>query len=488
MVKMHELVKSLSASYKSIDSRKANLKVGDDWVSVLSIVRLSRLSHEDLVRKHRTLLDRHGLIETPSFRIELDAKEFSEANWEALKQSLVEGQPNEWARQPVDLNSADFLQAVKKAEEESQYLLKRQIDELDLYPSVGPALYGENDWPSLVAYARVGKVMTEGSLSSLACLSSVNRELMMKDSSFTDVYDLLASVLDTGILGTGYQSGAYVKVPIYSNISHWDLAESSVLVRVLLDTNLLPFHLAISQRDSQGRPKFSRRIEITPGEVSDFSNGLAVWEKTIPLVEGLGGDDRLQVSLIHPSIPLEVGRSEKEVRWLLSYKKVLRHPLVRVASAFISWDELETHLTSRNAEQHELAVARLLTLMGLQSLPLGKLGFERLNGDPQMTADVLALHTQSNSLLLVGCTTGDPEDSDFNTLKRAQSHIESPSVKGAQVIVKPVIFCARTAPASKERRLGVKVLDAEDIHKIVSLLRQEAPEKALEECLGIVGN
>jgi hypothetical protein len=84
-----QLLNAFGSTYRSIDVRSASLKVGDQWLNAMTVVRISRKSPEEIASRHRDLEQLHGKVNLPSFRIVLSALPFSE--WDGFAQSCSEG-------------------------------------------------------------------------------------------------------------------------------------------------------------------------------------------------------------------------------------------------------------------------------------------------------------------------------------------------------------------------------------------------------------
>ena len=79
----------LLAAFKTIDLRVASLRDGSRWVNGLTVIRLTRLSKEDVTNTHEMLTAKWGEVNLDQFRILLDTEDFGE--WDRLVASIANG-------------------------------------------------------------------------------------------------------------------------------------------------------------------------------------------------------------------------------------------------------------------------------------------------------------------------------------------------------------------------------------------------------------
>ena len=179
-----------------------------------------------------------------------------------------------------------------------------------------------------------------------------------------------------------------------------------------------------------------------------------------------------------PSFPTQISR-------FLERKKPAKAPLVTAFSSFCSLDELEEYLTKpgeiqppspkKPSSAFEGLISWILGLCGFQSVWLGWTEHETLKEGKieHLRLDILAHYEKENTLLLVACTIGRP-DQDIDVVNSIRQKLYAHVFKDTSVQIRGFIFSSQpSVDVAKQlgEKVGVTIFGAEDIKDILNCLR-----------------
>jgi len=473
---LQDFLDRLEGVYKSIDLRIAAAKVGDTWQNALTVVRFSCRAEEEIKEQQKEVENRWGKVGTSKFRIDMQAWPF--ASLDILEMRLNEGL---WLLFDNHVDDLHF---------------ERGIDLLSLegrFEKYGYTKREAEPYPLLEAFV--------GQHSPL--LEEERLQSEVKSQTLFDLYTLIRELLEVDF-SPDKSFDLIVGAPFYAAIEHIDFGEQRCKIQVKFHKDIKALAVSVSVRrgDRENVPlRDKARSTIDLEESEELDEYMRLWTKQLELLKATLAD-YLAVSLIQteptaldiekPSFPTQISR-------LLESKKPEKAPLLAACRRFLTEDELEQYLTKPvespwpykggkkdPSATFELAVAWLLGLCGFNIVWLGLTNHESLKEDKvtRFGIDMLASHYESrNLLLLIGCTIGNPNTNDIDTLKNVRRALLDKVFKDTQLHVKPFVFSAAPELSNKERD-GVKVLDGDDIRGILNYIIRGEIQRALNEYFG----
>ena len=448
---MSQVLSDWGAVYRTVDLRLAFApKAGD----ILAVVRFCREPINEIRARHDAIAERFGSVETEGLKI--------------LYRAI------EWDREWIEIIRT--LRDLGSGMSETDSLLSR--GELSLTKSVGPRTTWPQGWPALYGHYATG--LTIGQLLD----EDVDAQLVRAGSQFTSEVGALGTMLEMDDLGQNTAGGMFAILPVYGRVDTLTLNTGTVAVQTTFDPSLRNLTLYLNRYTSRhlNVPLPLVGPEPTEPEPDNTVGGLAKWSKSMQ-VQGLAESDEIEAKLMGSRLGLDLDSRRDSFRYSHEREGRSQNPLLRLFPSFCDWETLTglllnpgrgaTKANRRNggdtASVFEGAVSRLLSLLGLVVVHLGRWGFERFDEDPQATADLLAWHPRSHTILLVGCTTADPSEKDLNTLRRLQARV---SELFESYDPTPVLglcwFCSVDAPANRGSHHGVRVLDANDLREMIA--------------------
>ncbi len=464
-MKLTDFLKRLEGVYKSIDIRIAAAKSDDRWHNALTVVRFSYLEPKDVEKQQKELEDRWTKIQTSNFTVELQAWPLAtlevlsdllrEGKWELFKDSSGSGQDLQFGR------GIDFL-SVEGILEHHGYTRREN-----------------HSWPCFEA--------SDGKHCSLLDNEPLQSEV--KSQTYMDLYPLISELLEVDFnLGSGFDF--IVNAPFYAVIENHDFAGQRCQMQVKFHKDIKALAVSAIVRRGEGvntpiRDKANSSVKLDEAEKLD--ENMRIWTKEFDLLKAMPSD-YLWVSLIQtepsaldiekPPYPTQIGR-------LLEAKKPAKAPLVAAFSRFCSLDKLEQYLTkpgeiqpplpNKPSSAFEGIVSWILSLCGFQSVWLGWTEHETLKEGKvaHLRLDILAHYEKQNTLLLVACTIGRP-DQDIDMVNSIRQKLYADVFKDTSIQIRGFIFTAQpSVDVAKDfgKKVGVTIFGAEDIRGILNCLK-----------------
>ena len=473
MTLLGDFLNRLEGVYKSIDVRIAAVKSDDMWHNALTVVRFSCLEYKEMEERLKELKNKWGNIQTGNFTVEMQSWPFD--SLDVLSEHFSQGK---W------LLFEDGSGAVQDLQ------FGRSIDLLSLegiFAKYGYTRREGHSWPCFEAIA------------GEHCPPLKNEQLQseVKSKTHFDLYLLISELLEVNFhrdLGLDL----IVNAPFYAAIGHVDFAEQKCEIQVQFhkDVRGLAVSAIVQRGDRDESPvidKASSSIKLEESE--DLGEYMRIWTKQVELLNATP-TNYLSVSLMQteptaldiekPSFPTQITR-------FLESKKPAKAPLVAAFSRFCSLDELEKYLAkpgeiqppspSKPSSAFEGLISWILGLCGFQSVWLGWTEHETLKEGKieHLRLDALAHYEKANTLLLVACTIGRP-DQDIDAVNSIRQKLYANVFKDTSIQIRSFIFSSQpSVDVAKQLgdKVGVTIFGAEDIKGMLNCLRTGKTEDAL---------
>lgn len=457
-VTVNELVEAVEDTYSAIDIRTAAVLAEEEWVSVLTVVRLTYEEPVVVAERLRALERRHGKVETRHFRIVMDTRPFLE--WKNLCDEVAGGVLR------IGGNEMKLRQSLA---------LNNQANQLDWFYSDIRAFDGIT-WPNL----RILIGRHDG--------TELTNELVTREVgtlSYPDAYEAINALCEVNVrAGQSPGFDLYLSLPAFARV---DNARLTPLVKRLDVTvsrhptlrNIKGVVIHRGEQAFAGQPckarltidSFERRGESCPLETVTGAVQLGEIEQ----------EDWVEVRLTHPELGEIDGSFTRPLRSLIPPAE--RNPLFEAIKCFCPEVEIRRSLVHayekksvklKTSAAFEVRVAWLLGLFGCSTVILGE--YEHLfapESNVQLgSVDILAL-TPGKVLLLVGCALTRPSEKDFNNLREVQEMLRQTPLKDTNCRILPVFFTAAAGcPTYSEDEFldCIPVVDAEGMDALVALL------------------
>lgn len=457
-----ELVECMQPLFKTIDLRIVALRDGDRWVNGLTAIRLTRLFKDDVVKMHQLLTSRWGEIDLHGLKVLLKALDFDE--WgrvvEEIKQGTTRVLSVEYP-EPVDIRTLKLC---------------------------GYGMQPEHNWPLCIGLATKSESVRWEQFD----------DDMIRERKGLTTLQALNALLSLQDFTSNNSTQVFVGMPIYSSIRSHDFSAAGCEIDAEFHEDLKSLILTVftSIGDSP-RVRDWKALELISSDSSDIGNGFRRMKKTVRL--DARENDKLNLRLVHAPTAYEIESKTQPVSYYLQRHKAAVDPLLSIFPRFCSYDELESYLTRPTRDLaksagvtggvqglFEHAVSWLLALMGFRTVKLAGTVHEKLLSNPMNTTDIVGFGDKAKRIVLGGCTLADPPDADFDKLIRTRDALAE-LLKGTDSIVTLVLFTPLRIPIGKDRgkKHSIRVLDCDDVHVIMDLLRQNDRNRAVEKAFGV---
>jgi len=472
-----DFLNRIEGVYKSIDIRIAAVKSDDTWHNALIVVRFSYVEPKDVEEQQKQLQNKWGKVQTSNFQIEMQA--WPLATLETLSDLLEEGK---WL---LFNDSSGVVQDLQ---------FGRSIDLLSLdgrFERHGYTRRGPHSWPCFEAF------------TGEHCYKLDNPQVQseVKSQTYFDLYSLISELFEINFhkdLGLDL----IVNAPFYAMIENVDFSQQKCLIQVKFHKDVKALAVsAIVRRGDRGespvRDKASSTIK--PEEAEELDEYMRLWTKELELPNATPADhlfwNLMQtepglLDIEKPSFPKQISRFAES-------KKPAENPLLAAFRRFCTEGELENYLTkpgeiqppspNKPSSAFEGFVSWILGLCGFQSIWLGWTGHETLKEGKveHLRLDILAYYEKENTLLLVACTTGRP-DQDIDIVNSIRQRLYADVFKDTSIQIRGFIFSSQpSVDVAKQlgEKAGVMVFGAEDIKGILNCIRTRKMRDALA-CFG----
>jgi len=459
-----ELVECVRPLFKTIDLRVAALRDGTRWVNGVTTIRLTHLSRDDVVQTHELLTSKWGKINIHGLQVLLETLHFDEwervVEWIKQGTATIRGLSIEYP-EPVDIRTLELR---------------------------GYGMQPEGNWPF-----RIGLATKRESVR----WEQFDADMIRERKGLTTLQSLNA-LLGLQDFTSNNSTQVLVGIPMYSCIRNHDFSGAGCEIDAEFHEDLKGLILTVftSMGDSP-QVRDWKALELVSSDSSDIGNGFRRMKKTVHL--DVREYDKLNLRLVHAPTAYEIESKTQPVRYYLERHKGLVDPLLSIFPSFCDYDDLEsylTHPTSALAKSagvargvqglFEQAVSWLLALMGFRAVRLGGTAHERFHSNPMSTTDIVGFGDEAKLIVLGGCTIADPSDADFDKLIRTRDALAE-SLKGTDSIMVPALFTPLRVTVGKDRgkSYGIRVLDCDDMHLMIDLLRQNDRNTAVEKAFGV---
>lgn len=465
-----DFLNRLEGVYKSIDIRIAAVKSDDTWHNALTVIRFSHIQYEELEKQQKELENKWRKVQTSNFRIEMQAWPFKCVDKSVDDVLCEQFSQGKWLL--FDVGTGPTL----------DFQFGRSIDLLSLEGLFGEHGYTRRDihsWPCCEAIA--------GEHCSL--LKNEQLQSEVKSHYPLDLYSLISELLEVNFhrdLGLDL----IVNAPFYAVIKNYDFAEQKCKTQVKFHKDIKALTVSAIVRRGERDDTPVRDVAsspIKPKEAEELDECMRLWTKEFDLLNAMPGD-YLSVSLRQTeptALDIEKPSSPTQISRFLESKKPEKAPLVAAFRRFCSLGELGEYLTKPGEIQppsprkpgsaFEGFVLWILGLCGFQSVWLGWTEHETLKEGKieHLRLDILACYEKENTLLLVACTTGRP-DQDIDIVNSIRQKLYADVFKDTNVQIRGFIFSSQpSVNVAKQlgEKAGVIIFGAEDIRGILNSLR-----------------
>jgi hypothetical protein len=402
-ISIEEVVPVVERTMCSIDIRAASVLIGGAWRNVLTVVRASSSSPEDVDASVKHIWQKHGPIRTDEFRIDYQVLPFG--SWAHVAGGLKEGKVH-FADSEVEYGrSVDLGTALGYVQTHHNFLVP------------------EMDWPTLEVSVQTPstpdaadnpqyKIFTEQIQRSLSRMG------------YAGTLDAIAVLLGARVRQGTISGDVYMSIPVMAKITHASISLSENLVQVTghchpeLRKGLRAFGLSAGHNEDP-----NLRVELTMGE-GDATTFVASGHFSRE-----DSKESLAARLVHKEIG-EINSASWRVRDLLPEQYV--NPLYFLLTKFCSDVQLQSLLAhphsiapakTRPQNEFEWHVAWLLGCYGFSTIVLGS--YEKLMAEntriERGNLDLLAYHPVRNVVLFGGCTLNVPKEEDYVKLLSVRS-------------------------------------------------------------------
>lgn len=187
-------------------------------------------------------------------------------------------------------------------------------------------------------------------------------------------------------------------------------------------------------------------------------------------------EDRVVLRVFNETLGVVIETVER-IRDIFSYK-AFKNDYLQASSLFVNLEELEEYLVrpvskagqSKASDAFERAAAWLLSLLGFNVMEMGDLGLGVVREDKYEVgeADLITQDASTSKIYVVSCSLKPPSDAKVDKIANLAEHIRR---KG--LMVEPLMAVSEGAGEVKRNTRRVKVLDRDDLIKVISLLRSE---------------
>lgn len=480
-----EFLSRLEGVYKSIDVRIAAVKSIDIWHNALMVIRFSCMPYEEIKKQQNVLESKWGKVHTDNFEIEMQAFPFK--NLESLSQRLNDGK---WSLLEIDKSEEDLI-------------IGRGIDLLVLEGRFEKYGYTRRDsivWPCFEATAGLNLVLeiTSGE-SGKYCSLLDNDKLQseVKSKTVIDVYTLISELLEVDF-HKNLNFDFIVNAPFYAIIENVDFVGQKCKIQVNFhkDIKALAVSAVVRRGERDDTPlRDKARSLIKPEEAEELGEHMRLWKKEFDLLNATSSD-YLSCNLIQtePSaLDIEKPSYSTQIIRYLESKEPAHVPLLAVFSRFCSLDQLEKYLTrpgeirppspKKVSSAFEGFVLWVLGLCGFHSVWLGWTEHETLKEGKieHLRLDILAYYERRNTLLLVQCTIGRP-DQDIDIVNSIKQKICTETFKDTNIQIRGFIFSSQLVVDSAKQlgeKGGVKIFGGVDIKNILNCIKKGNMRDAL---------
>jgi len=452
--------------YRSIDLRAVTALQDDKWRNVLTVIRFSQETTGELKIRHTSQKSRLKTVDTQ--RLKILRKAFSFDEWDHIRTQLSEG--------------TILIDGIKIVFDD-----KKDLDSLRCYLTPHSSYFRKTDrWNLFECF-----LTTRADAQQL--LNAQDRDI--RDLGFPDAIAAAAEWLEVRYDSTT-RNDVMIAAPAYAGLDDIDVEGSKVSVRGTLHYAMTGSRLNLFLWKGRGmypgtgitktdEIKDSRQFLLDVKSMKKSNESFRAF-KVVDDIPTCAPSDYFDVRLIFAG--LEMDREEQFVHVSLERKSSPETAFYRVFTRFCAEEELRKQVLDPHSVKirgkvdpdsaFRRGVSWLLSLSGLNPVRLDE--YEKLKAKGEKiemdSVDVLAFASDRNTILLAGCTVGMPKvEEDTHRLGEVKRRLHEELFKGSNVRIAPVIFSPiRELGLVKEkaRPYGIKVMDGNDIEKLIAAIRR----------------
>jgi hypothetical protein len=459
VVMVSEVVKAFSPAFNSVDLRIVAVKPEDRWINVITSIRLSTKSREEINSEQEEARDK--LPRTDKFRIFLDSCDikqlrilFEAFNEEEIKVSntLIKFRGLDLFTLRVDRYLPDYLKEMEEWKLVGSQEMGREEDRRNL-------------WPIVESQNGTAKLL-----------------------GFEDIYELISETLKIRDFSRDRRRDLIIGIPLPARIADASLVGSSVKIKTKKVVGLEDLQLNLCIRRVKPRAYqydlVWRKTELVKKCKRAPARNFCYVTNFVELTN-LRPHDRIEVELIHRQVPTI---SMDEVHLEAPLENAVE-PFAKALNSFCSLETFKKRVLNperckegkaKPQDIFENAVAWLLSLVGFSVLHIGKY-FENLKipeTDVQIgSADILA-YRENECILLVDCTTSLPDDDKIRSMIAVKEHFRFIQDEHRQPNIISVIFSPKDCSGISVDRQVVKIVGRYQIKQMFEEAMKGNPEKA----------
>lgn len=480
-MKFHDFLERVEGLYKSIDLRVfAARGDGDHLNAMLTVVRFSFEEVSEVIDRQKELGSKWLNIDNEDFTIKMVAYPFDK-----LDNYVCLGLNNESMLLPLL-----FLNEDGKVKDALIIKLRQRVDLLSMTGEfTGRSIFTRtlDRWPYFEAFA--------GEHSPL--IDDTELQSIVKSQTHYDIYTIIQELLEIDF-SASTSFDFLVTAPFYAAIDNVDFHEQTCKIGIKFHENIsgLAYNAVLrTGSSSTALVRHKANSTLNVDEAEDLGQHIKLWRAEADM-PNVGRGDHLHVTLMQTQpTALDIDYNHDRVERFIDSKSKASQPLLAAFRRFCTEDSLQSYLTNPGEEQppppkkpssaFEGFVSWLLTLCGLPCIWLGWTGHETLvEGRVQhLRLDILAYYDLDDTLLLIQCTMGSPDD-DIDKLNSIRRKLYDEVFADTNIQIKGFIFSPQPSVEVAKQRgadAGVTIFGANDIRGIISYIRRGDVAIALNE-------
>lgn len=289
-----------------------------------------------------------------------------------------------------------------------------------------------------------------------------------------------------------------IAAPVYGKVEEMklEIRKAKITVRYHKNLNDLYLHYKrynqLQSSDTQQVCVFAQNKGITKSE-GDFN----IWQIEADDLD-LSGQSyenfACEAELFSKPLKSLISDLSRQVTELIAEKKMLEtNPLAKIFAKFCPLDQFTKMLVNptnvgisnfklSETDNFERGIQWLFSLHGFQGIWLGK-DYEKITDARKRTdesVDLLCYSEKEKAFALVNCKTSVPDEKHIDLAKNLANKI-SQDVKDLGIRVVPIIVSSKPCQTIKNvgLKVGVDIIDVDDIQRIVSKIYEGPPTPRL---------
>jgi len=491
---LQEITEAFGATYGSIDIRTAAIRLNESWINILTVVRVSHQSAQNLKANQNNLKSLHVLPDLDNFQVFLSSRPFSD--WPSFCNELKTA--GRFKHDDTEIMLTGPIDIFSKTG-----YLGRHHNVLREIP--------DGDWPTCeISFEYSPKDSERLGFGNRATLLN-DRKLTQRISQFghSSVFDAIDAFMEfTNTFTQNSSLEFHVSLPVFAAIDSVVVnpVEKTLQAKARFHKSLPSPQLFAVCKDSPLntglRPKATLQLQLAsahPGEIlqPEPDNFRSVFA-SVPLPSNILISDYVEVKIVST-----LGDVDARTDRLFSLRPAEHvHPFFHALKAFCPETEFRSSLIHPQARQlprtqpwkvqdyFERAVCWFLSSFAFAPAMLGEHETLRTAGSKfqRGSLDILAFNESRNQMLLVGCTLNAPKDEDFSNLMTRRSILLEEIFAESTVHLRPVIFTGLKnfqsywEPVASEFNFGfaIPIFDGSRIEAALDLIPSRQDHRLFE--------